>query len=278
MVPGEKAETALRRAEAAFGVFVTVHDLRGMLRRPDGNPLLPERHLHPHPLCLRGRNTETGWNARCYHDCYTASEEIADRELKPFVKTCWKGLVELVVPVVCDGEHLLTLYAGVFRGTSEPPETAPEQKWFHELYAVLPEPDLPGLTSLIPVLELLGQGIVAEVRNDRTRDEESGGRGVAIARFIVDHAHRPVTLGDLARHLHLSPTRAGHVVRELSGHSFQELLTRERMLRARTLLRSTEQKLEEVGGAVGFKNGYYFNRAFKKFFGETPGRFRRQKQ
>lgn len=60
------------------------------------------------------------------------------------------------------------------------------------------------------------------------------------------------------------------------GASFQELIVSERMLRARVLLLSTDMTQEEVASAVGMDNVHHFNRRFKRFFGDAPGRFRKQ--
>ncbi|MFA7231322.1 MAG: AraC family transcriptional regulator [Victivallaceae bacterium] len=274
---GEEIENALCAIENAFSIAITVHDLQGRLHGGNKDPLLPlYRKVHQHPCCLRERYRETGWSARCTSDCFTISEQVADEQAKPYLKTCWKGLQELVVPVMHNSQHLLTLYAGVFRCEARPPEGAPTQKWFRNLYMSLPTAlDEKNVQVLSVMLEMLGHGLIA-IGLRPSAHKETNPRTAALTGFIADNAHRQITLADMAKHLHLSPSRAAHLAVELTGSSFQALLLQERMARARNLLISTGQKQEEISSAIGFKNCYYFNRTFKKYFGETPGKYRQK--
>jgi AraC-like DNA-binding protein len=274
--PGEKIETAIRSVENAFNISVTVHDLHGRLRRDNGDPLLPGRNLHQHPCCIQDRFRESGWSSRCIHDCFSQAEIIAKSQAHPYIKICWKGLQELVVPIIHDSHHLLTLYAGVFRSKVSPPPEAPTQKWFRKLYSSLPAmPNKNELEHLQEMLEILGQGIVT-VGMSPALNRKGSTRYSSLIKFISDNAHQQITLTDLAKHFHLSPSRTAHMVVELTGSSFQSLLLEERMVRARNLLLSTAQTQEEISNAVGFTNCYYFNRMFKKYFGTPPGRYRNQ--
>ena len=274
--PGKKVETAICSVEDAFDISITVHDLHGRLRRDNGDPLLPGRNLHQHPCCIQDRFRESGWKSRCFQDCFSRAEIIAKSQAHPFIKICWKGLQELVVPIIHDSHHLLTLYAGVFRGKESPPPEAPSYKWFRELYSSLPAmPDEKVLEHLQEMLEILGQGIIAVGMSPNLKQKEST-RYSTLVRFISDNAHQQITLTDLAKHFHLSPSRTAHLVVELTGSSFQSILLEERMVRARNLLLSTAQTQEEICNAVGFTNCYYFNRVFKKYYGSPPGRYRRK--
>lgn len=270
------AERAIKAFESAFEVSITVHDVRGRLRNAKGDPLLPGRHLHMHECCMRGRYVEPGWGAKCVRDCARESDKLAALELKPFRKSCWKGLVEIVVPVAEGGEHALTLYAGPFRADEEP-ESAPKRKWLARAKAELEEAEPKRLSSLIEPLLALGAGLLALAEGRAEEEASDGGRPREIAKIVSANAHRAeFRLEELAKALHLSPSRASHAVKEACNRTFKELLNKERMLRARALLLNSEMKLEEIAEAVGLSNAFYFNRAFKGFFGEAPGRFRKR--
>ena len=100
-------------------------------------------------------------------------------------------------------------------------------------------------------------------------------RQILIQEFLRRHAHEAVSLKDLGMELSLSPDRVRHLVRELCGKSFRELLEEERMLRAKALLLGTDRKLADVSESVGYPNEYCFNRAFVRHYGVPPGRFRK---
>jgi AraC-like DNA-binding protein len=268
-------ESALREIERGFDVSLTVHDLRGRLRHDDGRPLLPGRNVHQHPCCLRMRYRMPGWNARCGEDCFRQTEQTANKLQRPFLKRCWKGMAELVVPIFLREQHLLSILAGVFRHPAGVPSAAELPDWFAVEYATLPLLDAARLEQLTGVLEIVGRGIIATVEGMRHVVSPTD-RKARIYRFFEDHAHELVGLPDLARELGVSPSRARHLVRELTARNFKSLLEEERMLRARNLLQSTDHPLNVIAETVGYRNGYYFNRAFKRYFGEPPGRFRRQ--
>ena len=58
--------------------------------------------------------------------------------------------------------------------------------------------------------------------------------------------------------------------------TFQEVVKEERMKKARTLLRETNQTVETIAAEVGYENVEHFNRLFKKSYGMTPIQYRKQ--
>ena len=270
---GIRIEQALRRIEARFGVALTVHDLHGRLGDPHGMPLLPGRHLHPHPCCVEGRQTEPGWNRRCSQECFGSAEQRAGTSPEPFFKECYKGLRELVVPIHYGSSHQMTIFAGVFRGEL-PDDGGKLPEYFLRRYQLLPEADEAMLTDLAETLRLFGTGLLKEF--DREEPSGTATRRAFIRRFIRNRAHEDITLETLAAELYLSVSRAGHLVREQTGSTFSQLLEEERMLRARHLLLDTPRKLSDIAAAVGYSNACYFNRLFARRFGVSPGQYRRR--
>lgn len=266
---GRRYESALCEIEAKFKVSITVHDLFGKLGDIYDNPLLPGRHLHAHPCCRRGRDTVSGWDQKCGRECFGNAERHAGKVLKPYLKDCYKGLRELVIPVIANDSHQMTLFAGVFRGVTPPDEIMPD--WFPSLYQTLPEADPAQLQQLAEILRLLGLALLAEAN---AVPPGTGDRLAQIRHFIFEHAHENISLNDLAGEMYISSSRTGHLVRLLAGRSFGELLKEERMLRARRLLLNTDRKLNDIAEAVGYPNCCYFNRVFQQFFGCPPGRYR----
>lgn len=267
------AETAFSAIEQAFGINIALHDLRGTIRHKSGKVLLPHRHIHRHPCCVYDRYNQPGWDVLCYRDCFTQSEHQATTANGPFIKTCWKGLGELVIPLIHDQHHLITIYAGVFKiqGMQEGPDF-PDDPIYLEMRDKVMTANKEFIESLSALLILTGRGLLNSITAQES--EPDAGRGTEIRAFINRRAHQPVTITDLAKHLHLSPSRTGHVVRENTGMNFHELLLKERMLRAKNLLISSRQPLDEIAGNLGFRNEFYFNRVFKKYFGMPPGEYR----
>ena len=58
--------------------------------------------------------------------------------------------------------------------------------------------------------------------------------------------------------------------------TFQEAVKKERMKKARTLLKETDQTVETIAAEVGYENVEHFNRLFRKSYGMTPVQYRKQ--
>ena len=246
--PGECHEAALRGIEKNFAVSLTLHDLYGRLSDSQGKPLLPGRHLHPHECCARGSYQNPQWNANCTRDCYQMAEHHAGRHPLPFLKCCWKGLWELVVPIIRHERHQMTFFAGVFRGSNPPPPALPP--WFAAAYGHLPEIDSEKLKNLAQLLTFVGNGLLQDSETEELPGVD-GGRREAIYRFIKNRAQENVRLEDLAKVLYVSVSRAGHLVKECTGRTFLMLLEEERMMRARNMLLSSDRKLEDIAASAG---------------------------
>ncbi len=268
----------LADVEEHLGVTLTIHDRQGIFLTPDGKPLLEERGSHRHPYCRLGRAHRPGWDQNCLAHCARATEMRASKVGRPFSHLCWKGVQEIVVPVMREGVHGATVFAGVFRHPRG--KNKPEAKLFprkvRAAYAALPVLE-PGRAEAIGrILRTLGQGLLSELEQLHQLSEHKLDRQTTIRRFIHYHAHKPVRLRDLASALHLSPSRTSHLVKDLFGAPFQELLIRERIRRARSLLLSSNLPVKEIARQIGMQNEYYFNRIFKQAVGLPPGRYRRQ--
>ncbi len=90
----------------------------------------------------------------------------------------------------------------------------------------------------------------------------------------VQKNYRQVTLDMLSAEFHLSKPYLSKYIKEKAGTTFQEVVKKERMKKARTLLRETNQTVETVAAEVGYENVEHFNRLFKKSYGMTPVQYR----
>lgn len=113
--------------------------------------------------------------------------------------------------------------------------------------------------------------LAAEQHITQGRDE----RIVEIISFIQNH-YQDVTLETLSENFHLSKPYLSKYIREKAGVTFQETVKEERMKKARSLLRETNQTVETVAAEVGYENVEHFNRLFKKNYGITPVQYRKR--
>jgi len=92
--------------------------------------------------------------------------------------------------------------------------------------------------------------------------------------YLEDNYQYPITLDDVADHIHFSARHLGRLFKAVTGKTVNQFLTDIRMDRAKRLLRETDYSLERIAGEIGFANGSYFSLLFKRLYGCTPGEYR----
>lgn len=106
----------------------------------------------------------------------------------------------------------------------------------------------------------------------------TSGREERIVEIIsyIQKDYKNVTLETLSEEFHLSKPYLSKYIKEKAGMTFQDVVKKERMKKARTMLRETGHTVETVAAEVGYENVEHFNRLFKKTYGMTPVQYRKQ--
>ena len=90
----------------------------------------------------------------------------------------------------------------------------------------------------------------------------------------IQNNYQEVTLESMAEQFHLSEPYISKYIKDKSGKTFGEHVTRIRMKRAKTLLKNGNMTVERIADSVGYPNVEHFNRTFKKCFEMTPIQYR----
>ncbi len=96
----------------------------------------------------------------------------------------------------------------------------------------------------------------------------------AILKHVEEHYAEPLGIEDMAKLAHYSKSHFMKYFKAHMGMGFTEYLNHYRMTIAARLLATTEDSILEVAAQSGFGNLSYFNRLFRRQFGQTPGKFR----
>lgn len=99
-----------------------------------------------------------------------------------------------------------------------------------------------------------------------------------IRSFVHDQLAQELTLATLAQQVNLSPYYFARMFRQSTGESPHQFVLHQRLERAQWLLAATATPLTEITAACGFANQSYLATVFKRHFGITPQRYRRQHQ
>lgn len=94
-------------------------------------------------------------------------------------------------------------------------------------------------------------------------------------RYMEEHLDEPLTIPALSRRACLSATTFKEEFRRLYGLPVHTWLRQRRMERAAELLHTPGLSLETVAQAVGYSSVSQFVAAFRRYYGVTPGKYRK---
>ncbi len=93
--------------------------------------------------------------------------------------------------------------------------------------------------------------------------------------WAEQHLHQAKNLTVVANRAGLSESHFRNLFRRWRGRPAGAWLREQRMLAARRLLSSTDLPVKAIAAQVGFADAVVFNRSFRHYHGQPPGRFRR---
>ena len=93
--------------------------------------------------------------------------------------------------------------------------------------------------------------------------------------YLGQNYRGDVSLSELSERFGFTPEYLGKILKKYTGETPSKYLIRLRMTEAkRLLLLNPELEIQKVGELVGYKDSFYFSRAFKTFAGVGPSEFR----
>ena len=107
------------------------------------------------------------------------------------------------------------------------------------------------------------------VRRQRRAEKLRG-----LLEHIREHHGERLSVADAARLAGMRPSQMRKTFRRVTGTSLLRYLNQVRLSRAAQLLRETELTVAAVAMEVGFVDQSYFDRRFRREFGQTPSAFR----
>ena len=115
-------------------------------------------------------------------------------------------------------------------------------------------------------MNLLSEG------RDLTKHEE---QAQAFCRLIEKHYARDATVSWYADMLGISSPHLTRISKRILGATPNDLITHRRMIEAERLLKFTRHPIASIALRAGYREAPYFNRAFKRWHGMSPGVFRK---
>ena len=97
-----------------------------------------------------------------------------------------------------------------------------------------------------------------------------------ILKYVENNYMEKITIEDIANEVGLSQSHFMKYFKNTMGTFFVDYLNEYRLTMASRLLISSDSSILAIASEVGFENLSYFNRIFKKRFGQTPREYRRR--
>ncbi|MDP9896892.1 AraC-like DNA-binding protein [Variovorax boronicumulans] len=127
------------------------------------------------------------------------------------------------------------------------------------------------------VLRLLRSEAAAAIRS-ASAVTKAGARIQAAIGFMRRHLGRPLSVAEIASHVHMSPSHFAHSFREVAGVTPMRCIRDLRLEEARSLMLATGLRPGDAAAQVGFESAAHFNRAFRRRFEATPAEYVRRMQ
>lgn len=108
------------------------------------------------------------------------------------------------------------------------------------------------------------------------KDTRSLDKMKRILKYIENNYMNRITIADIAGEAGLSQSHFMKYFKNTMGTSFIDYLNEYRLTMASRLLLSSDSTILNIAVEVGFDNLSYFNRTFKRRFGQTPSAYRKR--
>lgn len=112
---------------------------------------------------------------------------------------------------------------------------------------------------------------------DAENHAENNSTVYLIKEFIAKHYQdETLSIKDISAHVFLSSSYVCTLFKNETGMTLNQYLTDYRIERAKKLLADPRNKISDISAAVGYSDGNYFGKTFKKMVGMSPSEYREQ--
>lgn len=127
------------------------------------------------------------------------------------------------------------------------------------------------LTKLIVMTERMNnQKVISHSKNERGVTES--------LKYIHSNFNEKITIKDLCKAVNMSESLLSACFKTVTGKTIIEYINDLRIDKAKQLLTETDMRITDISYELGFNDGAYFNRVFKKTVNLTPFAYRKQKR
>lgn len=99
-----------------------------------------------------------------------------------------------------------------------------------------------------------------------------------LKKYLMEHYYEDISLEEIAREkYYMNFSYLSRIFKTETGETFSNALLKIRMEKAKQLLEDTDIPITQIALLTGYNNAAYFVKTFKKYYGETPGYYKKNK-
>ena len=116
--------------------------------------------------------------------------------------------------------------------------------------------------------------------NDMINSKEESSHGLieAAKQYICSNLDKELSVSIIAEEMFLSESYFSRLFKKVCGKGCNKYITEKRIEKAKALLETTNLQSGMIAALVGYRDCNYFSLAFKKYTGQSPTSFRRERR
>ncbi len=130
--------------------------------------------------------------------------------------------------------------------------------------------------EVVGTLELFVRVTKRTIHETQSQQRQGASKIKQLMDYIAEHYAEPLSLGEMAKRFHFSPSYLSSYFATHTNEGFAEYVNKVRVEEARKLLSKDAAAISEISGMVGYSDHSYFCKVFKKHMGLSPSQYRRQ--
>ncbi len=154
------------------------------------------------------------------------------------------------------------------------------ENYFDGIHAELSRESLGHQSAALAFLQMMLIFLTRQVEQESYQSLPSSQAGPLwmneILRKMDDFGLQQLSLKELSRQASVSPPHFSRVFKQMTGMNVSEYLISKKIIKAKELLLSSNDKLAVVSENCGFESIPHFYRMFKKYAGITPSAYRKK--
>ncbi len=218
--------------------------------------------------------------------CLQSDRRFAKRcaaERKSITYACHAGIVETILPIIRGDMLLGYIIFGGLKDAENKYSSETTVKKACEKYSLKSEEYLGYYQNLLSVnrkqLDAYSRVLelqIENILNSRFVKLSGTPRDNKIIDYLERNYAENFSAGELCDKFEISEKTLYRIVRERTRSTLNEYVTKLRLKKAEELLLDTDMSIAQVAGEAGYDDYNYFIRIFKKNYGVTPLKFRKE--